>query len=508
MKRNSAVKQNRETIEFGDYQTPPALAAQVCEVLARRGISPRSLLEPTCGTGSLLRAALDRFPSIESAVGIDINERYVQATRTSTDASKRGVRLDVLCQDFFQVEFKEHIRHTGEPILVLGNPPWVTNAGLGVIGSSNLPKKRNFQQHIGLDALTGKSNFDISEWMLIRLLEVIVGRKATIAMLCKTAVARRVLTHAWKNEFPIHNAALFRIDSQRHFSAAVDACLFICECTAFRNDVAANCDVYETLDSANPSTMFGLRESKLVSDIAAFDRLNHLSGDSAYRWRSGIKHDSSKVMTFVGEGDEYRNGLGDVVPLETDRLFPMLRSSEIAKGDPTPSRWMLVTQFHPGDDTALIEHLTPKTWAYLQRYATQLRARASSIYRNRPPFAMFGIGPYSFASHKVAISGLYKQLRFVPLAPFAGRPIVLDDTCYFIDCQCAAEAKLLAGILNSQATTDFYSSLIFWDSKRPITIDVLGRLSIEAAARELSVDDELQAYITRRTMSSDQRVLF
>ena len=48
------------------------------------------------------------------------------------------------------------------PWLVLGNPPWVTNAELGLLKNSNLPIKSNFQGHKGLEALTGKANFDIS----------------------------------------------------------------------------------------------------------------------------------------------------------------------------------------------------------------------------------------------------------------------------------------------------------------------------------------------------------
>jgi hypothetical protein len=80
-----------------------------------------------------------------------------------------------------------------ERLLVLGNFPWVTNSQQGTIGSDNLPKKNNFQSHIGLDALTGKSNFDISEWMLIHAMQWLQNRDATLAMLCKTSVARKLL---------------------------------------------------------------------------------------------------------------------------------------------------------------------------------------------------------------------------------------------------------------------------------------------------------------------------
>ena len=85
-----------------------------------------------------------------------------------------------------------------ENLLVVGNLPWVTNSELGSLESKNLPEKNNFQRHRGFAAKTGKANFDISEWMLIKLLESLNQKKASIAMLCKTATARKVLTYAWK----------------------------------------------------------------------------------------------------------------------------------------------------------------------------------------------------------------------------------------------------------------------------------------------------------------------
>ena len=104
-----------------------------------------------------------------------------------------------------------------------------------------------------------------------------------------------------------------------------------------------------------------------------------------------------------------------------------------------------------------------------------MKKRGSSIYRNRPPFSVFGVGDYSFAPWKVAISGFYKKLEFVVLGPVKGRPVVLDDTSYFLPCQTKEQAEYLTTLLNSPAARSFYKALIFWDSKRPITADLLRR---------------------------------
>ena len=72
-------------------------------------------------------------------------------------------------------------------------------------------------------------------------------------------------------------------------------------------------------------------------------------------------------MELRKEGNRYRNGLDELIELEDDYLYPMLKSSEITNGhSKEPTRWMLVTQKAVGDETSVIRVLAPKTWEYLQ----------------------------------------------------------------------------------------------------------------------------------------------
>src|SRR5712691_2586098 len=163
-RRRSLRRKTREIAEFGDFQTPARLAKRVCRLLADRGIRPASVLEPTCGVGTFLSASLEAFASIRKAIGIEVNPRYVQrATGVFADGPNSS-KVQIVHGDFFDTNFGELVSQLPEPLLVIGNPPWITNSELGALGSSNLPEKRNFQGHAGLDAMTGKSNFDISEW--------------------------------------------------------------------------------------------------------------------------------------------------------------------------------------------------------------------------------------------------------------------------------------------------------------------------------------------------------
>ena len=481
-----------DRVAFGDFQTPPGLAERVVAALARHHPTYASILEPTCGRGSLLLAATARFGKEGSpALGFDINPAYLHAAREAADA--QGLSINVALADFFQADWSTILQSLPDPVLIVGNPPWVTNAELGRRGSSNLPAKSNFQRHRGFDALTGKSNFDISEWMLLQHLIWLEGRTGTIAMLVKYTVARKVLRHIWHTNYPCSSASLYFIDALKHFDAAVEACLLVLNVSTTAGE--QRCAVHDTLDDHKPSHELGFYRDNLVPDLDTCLAYDHLLGGSRdYTWRSGLKHDHSKIMEFTRLNGQYENGLGERYTLEDSYVFPLLKSSDVAKGNTQASRkWVLVTQRAVGDPTDPIQQVAPNTWAYLQAHREQLAARKSSIYRNRPPFSVFGVGDYTFAPWTVAVSGFYKTPTFQVVPPYRGRPVVFDDTVYFLPCQTEEEARLLAHLLNHPLTHKLLTAQTFFGDKRPITIDLLKRLDLHAFARELKLD---KAYLS------------
>lgn len=492
--------------EFGDYQTPVDLAGDICALLRARGIRPSSVVEPTCGKGNLLLAALDQLIDIKVALGIDIDPDYIKQVkqRLMSRPSASAIEARVFQADFFNLGWNQLLSDLPDPVLIIGNPPWVTNSELATFNGKNLPRKSNFHDFSGLDAKTGKSNFDISEWMLIHLLESLGNRDATIAMLCKTSVARQVLAHAWKRDIPIANSSIYLIDARETFDASVDACLLVSD-ISIKGECDQTCRVYERLSDRVPQTTFGYRDHQLIANVVYYERWKHLenNGRSAYRWRSGIKHDCAKVMELKKAPRGFRNRLGTVHDLESDYLYPMLKSSDIAnERAPQPSKWMLVTQKSIGEDTTTLQYTAPRTWAYLNAHHTLLDKRKSSIYEGQPRFSVFGVGDYSFSPWKVAISGLYKKLHFALVGPYAGKPVVLDDTCYFIPCQSEAEAQYLMRLLDSDATKEFLRAFIFWDAKRPITISVLKKLDLAHLARTLGDEDTINGFLLSNQFSA------
>ena len=469
---------SRNKAEFGDFQTPNHLCRRVCDLLLRINITPHSIVEPTCGTGGFLRVSVQAFPNCESVIGFEVNSDYAKE-------AKRIKRTSVECANFFSQDWPTIFHSLVEPILVIGNPPWITNAAMRTLGGTNLPIKSNIHSLSGLDALTGKSNFDISESMLLHLLECLSGHSATLAMLCKTSVARKVLQHAWNRNFQIKQSSTYAIDSREYFGVAVDACLLVCLLKPGTHSV--ECDVYENLETCTAQSTFALHNGRLIADAPKARLYTHLYGRSPFKWRSGIKHDCSRVMELRLRGHGiYENGLGDRVQLEPTYIFPMLKSSEVAK-DRNPSRYMLVPQRTVGEDTLKIQKTAPLTWAYLNDHGSALDGRLSTIYRNQPRFSVFGVGDYSFAPWKVAISGFYKQLHFRVISSIQGKPVVFDDTCYFLYCYSESDAQSLINMLRSHLATGFFHSHIFWDAKRPITAEILGNLNLDVLSKQLGI---------------------
>lgn len=503
--------QKKRKVEFGDFQTPINLARQVCTLVSRTGFRPASVLEPTCGTGSFLRAALETFPDVSRVLGLEINKQYVEhARRVVASTLPSNTFVEIRESDFFLTDWSKIVEALPEPILVIGNPPWVTNAELSTLGSNNIPTKSNLDNLRGIDALTGKSNFDISDWMLRRNLEWLDSKSGMLAMLCKTAVARKVLLFAWQNALRLASASLYNLDAQEYFGAAVDACLMLVQ--ADPTGGCKECRVYDSLHSTQSSSLFGLRDGLLVSNVKSYERWKDLAVTGLRGWRSGIKHDCSKVFELRFDNGKFANGFGEFVDIEPKVLFPLLKSSDLA-AHTEPRRWMVVPQRMMGEDPSRLRIDAPKTWNYLMAHAHFLDKRRSSIYKNRPRFSVFGVGSYSFALWKVAISGLYKKLDFVQVPPFQDRPVVFDDTCYFFPCQSEEECNVLHELVTSEPAREFFSTLIFWDTKRPITAQLLNLLDLAVLARVLGKEDVVTRTIAERqlikyTEGAHQQLLF
>ncbi len=480
------LKPARSRVGLGDFQTPPGLVDEVLNAL-EPGLSEGRwgrILEPTCGLGHFLEGAGARLNGRSELVGIEIQDELLARAGGRLGGCPWAVGLRLIREDLFAFDLRSLAWANPGPLLVLGNLPWVTTAALGSIGEANRPAHDDVRSEsmTGLSAKTGASNFDISEYLLLKILSELGGGPLTLAMLCKSSVGRKVWAEAIKSGRPVRSASLRRIDARRWFQAAVDASLFLMELG--EGAVSRDLRVYPQLSSEEPERIVGLTPRyRLVSDAVVYEGLSDVDGACPLLWRQGVKHDAAPVLELSDDGGIWRNGLGEAVEVEENHLFPLTKSADLLHPNrPPPRRAIVLPQLGLSGIRARHDPEACLLDAYLGRHVERFRARRSSIYRGRPDFAIFGIGPYSFAPWKVAVSGLGKRPVFVPLGPVGGRPMMLDDTSYFVPCRDAEQATIVGATLNHEVSREFLGSLIFPDAKRPVTRGLLERLDLARIA--------------------------
>lgn len=479
--------------EYGDWQTNMKLALSVCQLIKQMGADPRIIIEPTCGKGHFILAALQTFDNIEEIYGVEIYEPYIDTLKISIlqhfldHPGTKKIKIRLFHQNIFDFDFDPIKKSFNKrEILAVGNPPWVTNSKLSTIQSNNLPKKSNIKRTKGIDAITGKGNFDIAEYICGQIFDFLEGENATFAFLLKNSVIKNLIYEQKKKRYQITHLTQYNIDAREEFGASVAAALLYAK---MGNGCSQQCRIRDFY-SLKSVQEYGWVNNNFVSDIGSYNQYRYMDGKSPLTWWSGIKHDCSKVMELTLKDGKFINGFGQAVEIENNLIYPLIKSSDIKKDLITTTRkYIIITQKATSEDTDWIRESYPLTYKYLDEHAALLDNRKSSIYRNRPRFSLFGIGDYSFKRYKVVISGLYKEPHFSFVGEIDGKPAMLDDTCYLLGFDSQKEAHVTLQLLNSPPVQAFIRSLLFVDAKRVVNKDLLMRIDLTQIARQMPKDD-------------------
>ncbi|MEY4541852.1 MAG: hypothetical protein RLZZ306_3609 [Bacteroidota bacterium] len=480
--------------EFGDFQTNNDLSVRVVKRIALQAQNPTILFEPTFGEGNLLLAGLQEFSSIEKIIGVEIYKPYIWKTKFIIldyylqNPSKNKPSITLYHESIFDFDLNNLAKSTiNDKILILGNPPWVTNAQLTTLESDNLPRKSNFKNNTGLDAMTGKGNFDIGEFITQNLIRNFQNHQGSMAFLVKNIVIKNITFDQKRNNFLIQNLQKYHFDAKKEFNASVEASLFFCE---FNNNAEQFCREVN-LDENKPfENTFGWINNKFVAIMEDYEIYANMDGVCPFEWRQGVKHDCTAVMELRKEGDSFFNAENEKIELEKDLVYPFLKSSDLKNKEVIEVRkYTIIPQKKIGQETDYIKECYPLTYQYLKANEGGFDKRKSSIYRGKPKFSIFGIGDYSFKPYKVAISGLYKTFSFTLVFPLDEKPIMLDDTCYFLGFDTAEEAIITHRLLNHGITQKFLKSIVFLEAKRAFTKDILMRIDLLTLARLVNFSD-------------------
>lgn len=232
--------------------------------------------------------------------GIEINPKYCEICRNSINDEK----VNIINSDFFTFSSKALIKDKRQ-ILVIGNPPWITNSTLSTLGSDNLPIKTNFKGLKGIDAITGASNFDICEYIILQLIKEYRDTNAIISMLCKTSVARNVFKELKRNYISFASYNILKFDASKVFGISASACLLVFQLSdkPVSSDV---CNVYEFEYPETIKSQFGYLNGQFYSDLDT--SIESFDGQCCFEWRQGVKHDCSKVMELTLQMVRFKTG--------------------------------------------------------------------------------------------------------------------------------------------------------------------------------------------------------
>ncbi len=461
--------------QFGDFQTPTELARVVWDNVDLTGVD--LVVEPTIGLANFAKAASAGARSLPWAAW-DINPRYAEAAQAVL--SNSGICGKVEVKNVFDLKSADlGNRIDGKTVLVIGNPPWVTSAGQGGSGSPNLPRKWNRFGLRGLDAITGKANFDIAEAVLLSVAAALKNaHQIRFALLVKRSVAMKV-ARDFLGSAGVDRVRFTRIDAKRWFDVSVEAGLLELSIT---KDRASSVSI-ELRDEFGDevSTMAGVASNgAFVENLDTYEaaRAVEAIGGDNFDWRQGLKHDLTKVLELRQGSDGFVNGFDEVVDVEPDIISPLYKSSDLASGG-TPRRWIPLYQHDLSGPLPDLSFRWPKLAHYLESHAELFAARRSSIYRGKHRFMLFGVGPYTVAPYKVALSGFYKQPEFRVIGPGPnGAPPVVDDTCYLLPFEDLGSAQSAAEYLNSEEVQAFLASVADLRAKRPYTKALLSRIRL------------------------------
>jgi len=345
--------------------------------------------------------------------------------------------------------------------------------------------------------MTGKANFDIAEAILLVLLEALSeAREIRLAFLIKRSVAMKMARDLLRRP-GVAEARFSSIDTKRWFNASVEAGLFELRIEPEGRVSTATIELRDQLNGQT-AVIGGYHRSVFAEDLGAYAGSTAIEAapGKGLKWRQGIKHDLSRILELRPDGSGQRNGLGENVEIEGDVLCPLYKSSDLANGREASRRFPLY-QIDLSGPIDGYESAWPNLAAYLRAHGDHFRARKSRIYRGKPEFMIFGVGPYTAAPYKVAISGFYKDPCFRVLGPSPlGAPPLVDDTCYLLPFDSLEAAVRMADFLNGEEVQRFLASIADKKAKRPYTKEILGRIKDPIADVHSSVSRDPEAALS------------
>jgi len=487
---------------LGEYYTPDWLAEHVLDEL---GYRDERLLDPSCGSGTFLVAAINRvrkcnegLPPAEllhriqsNVVGFDVNPLAVFTARANYRLAIRDL-LPAAGEVIVPVELRDSIldpaiEWLGRADVVAGNPPW--------IGWDHLPDDyrectKPLWREYGLFSLDasaarqGGGKKDLSSLMLYAAADRYLRDGGKLGfVITQTLFQSRGAGDGFRRfRLGANGPALgvWRVDDMvrlKPFGGASNwtSVVFLEKGRptsypvqyvrwgrppGLRGTATSRQEAFEArpADPARPTSPWIVtpRGEQAAatgpSDYTAHAGAYSGGANGVYWLRVVGTEGANLVVENLGHCGKREVEIGRHV-IEPDLVYPLLRWGDVRRFRATPSAHILVAQdpvTRKGLDEVRMRQSFPLTYAYLKQFEPALRQRRSSSLRslmNRGPFySMFAIGTYTLAPVKVVWRRMDRRMNAAVVEGI--RPVVPQETCVFIEAETSDEAHYLCAVLN------------------------------------------------------------
>ncbi len=497
---------------LGEYYTPDWLAEHLLDVAGYRGLEQGRLLDPACGSGTFLLAAIRRALGVagnEAAdgraravlgriVGFDLNPLAVLSARANYVLALRpwlkpGEAIDVPVHLRDAVLARDGAGEHAEAFdLVVGNPPWIVWDHLPENyrrATEPLWREYGLFSLSSAEARHGGAKKDLSALMTCVAADRYLKPRGRLAFVLPQNLFQTKGAGDGFRRFQLGEGAplrVLRVDDLSSGKPFAGAANWTATAVFEKGSPTEYPVAYyrwsdgraplrlaaEPIDPDRPTSPWLVRPAGVTTP------LSRVKGRSDYEAHLGANSGGAnavywlEVLGAAEGGVLVRNrsecGRGSTPQtsqvIEADLVYPLLRWGDVRRWHAAPSGHILLVQDpgrRRGIDAGRMQQDYPRTLAYLARFEPLLRRRAAyRRYQERAAFySMYDVGPYTTAPHKVVWRRMDRRLSAAVAGEFddpvlGRRPIVPQETCVLIAAASADEAHYLCALLNS-AVLDF-----------------------------------------------------
>jgi hypothetical protein len=216
-------------------------------------------------------------------------------------------------------------------------------------------------------------------------------------------------------------------------------------------------DITSSWITARGKALKALHKVLGPSDYKAREGVN-TGGANAVFWVSitGARPGGSLMISNLTEGAR-RKVASSQASVESELVYPLLRGSDVNRWRAVPEAHIILTHEKGKRLNAIpikkMQETYPKTYSYLKKHESILKARKSGVVRSLMEqglfYSIFALGDYTFAPWKVVWPWISSRVRAAVVGSHEGKTVMPEHNTSFVSFDSRQEADYFCAAFNS-----------------------------------------------------------